>query len=174
MSTIRELLLLSPSQIHPRALTRAIAEHAEWYVPMLSFDEPGATRVADYTRFGDVILPPDLQLADPEGQLWMFTDLDAVSSAPRHIGFGTITGTELCANIPVDRQLAIINPGSDSITLKLPAQQRTEMGQFAAAISFERELAARGPDLAQAMVNHACYFVAFVDDQPVSVGVEDG
>jgi hypothetical protein len=168
MSTIRDLLATQPpSAINPRALVRAIAEHPEWYAPMLSFE--------GRDQFGHVLLPPDGRVGAVPDELWLFSDRAAVERAPQQLGFGTLSGIEVCASLNPAWQAAQLNPGSpDTLSMMLPNVVRSQLAQLAQAVPLERQLEQEGSGAIHALVAHPKFFIALDRGTPVSMATPDG
>jgi hypothetical protein len=167
MSTIRDLLNRPHESVNPRALTRAIVEHAEWYVPIAS--------VEGRREFGRLILPEDGRLGAPPTQLWMFSDHEAVERAPQQLGFGSISGIDLCAGLKPAWEIMCLNPGSpEYMSLQLPELVRHEFARYARAIPLERVLTLTGGHAIPALLTHPLfYFVQSDDVGPVTLPTED-
>jgi hypothetical protein len=166
--TIRELLKTQPpSAINARVLTRTIVEHDEWFVPMLGFQ--------GRDQFGQVVLPPDGRVGTVPGELWMFSDREAVEHAPQQLGFGSMTGVELASSLDPTWTQAQLNPGSpDYLTMQLPPLARGQLSQLARAVPLEREITAARMGALPSIAQFLSYYIALSDGQPLLLPTGDG
>lgn len=91
---------------------RSLISHREWFAPLSLFAASG-----EPNRHVDAMLVLSTEAQITPGELWIFTDREAVlraQSAGALLGSyaGGMAGTELFRNVPADTKVVRVNPGS--------------------------------------------------------------
>jgi hypothetical protein len=154
MSAIRALLKTPNKAIDPNLLMRAIVEHREWYLPLATLSRQGRDE-CDH-----IVLPVDGQLREPDGPLWLLSDREAVQLAPHQLGFGTISGLDLCASWDPAWELAHLNLGSpDSVMIGIPESVQGELARLARAVPLERMVSASVAGATRFLFEHPLFYI---------------
>lgn len=110
---VRMLLAYSQERAGINDVMRALVSHRNWQVPLTMFAQAGGEQ--NRRIDGMMILSTEAQITP--GELWVFTDRDAVfraQAAGALLGAyaGGMHGTELFRSIPPHTNLVRVNPGS--------------------------------------------------------------